>query len=240
LLNPGDLASLLVYLQGGGIFTAGRQQKVLESYAASDKSLSSLIRIMKAAGLPPQKEDKLQEFIAMLRKYEPMVKEKKPGEIIVSWINDNGLSGMRCMELLLDTSVMYEDTASFIHNLLLGQESDIVRSGNRKYTSDAVSLMTIHSAKGLEFPVVFVCGVNDGTIPLKKGRSGFHTDIDEERRLFYVGITRAQDELILLTGRNPSPFINDIRGIPEVQYEAESRSTSKQKAQYKQVSLFEM
>ena len=240
LLNPGDLASLLVYLQGGGIFTAGRQQKVLESYAASDKSLSSLIRIMKAAGLPPQKEDKLQEFIAMLRKYEPMVKEKKPGEIIVSWINDNGLSGMRCMELLLDTSVMYEDTASFIHNLLLGQESDIVRSGNRKYTSDAVSLMTIHSAKGLEFPVVFICGVNDGTIPLKKGRSGFHIDIDEERRLFYVGITRAQDELILLTGRTPSPFINEISGIPEVQLETESRSALKQRAQYKQVSLFEI
>ncbi len=240
LLNPGDLASLLVCLQNGGIFTAEQQQKVLESYAASNKSLSSLIRIMEVAGLPPQKEDKLQEFIAMLQKYEPMVKQKRPGEIIASLINDNGLSGMRCMELLLDTSVMYEDTVSFIHNLLLGQESDIVRSGNRKYSSDAVSLMTIHSAKGLEFPVVFLCGVNDGTIPLKKGRSGFHTDIDEERRLFYVGITRAQDELILLTGRNPSPFINDISGIPEVQLETESRSTSKQKAQYKQVSLFEI
>ncbi|HAA34361.1 MAG TPA: hypothetical protein DCD97_03525 [Firmicutes bacterium] len=240
LLNPGDVASLLVCLQGRGIFTAGRQQKVLESYAASDRSLSSLIRIMETAVLPPQKENKLRVFIAMLRKYEPMVKQKKPGEIIASWINDNVLSGMRCMELLFDTSVMYEDTTSFIHNLLLGQESDIVRSGNRKYSSDAVSLMTIHSAKGLEFPVVFICGVNDGTIPLKKGRSGFHTYIDEERRLFYVGITRAQDELILLTGRTPSPFINDIRGIPEVQLETESRSALKQRAQYKQVSLFEI
>jgi superfamily I DNA/RNA helicase len=147
---------------------------------------------------------------------------------------------MRCMELLFDTSVMYEDTTSFIHNLLLGQENDIVRSGSRKYSSDAVSLMTIHSAKGLEFPVVFICGVNDGTIPLKKGRSGFHIDIDEERRLFYVGITRAQDELILLTGRTPSPFINEISGIPEVQLETESRSALKQRAQYKQVSLFEI
>ncbi|HDK16830.1 MAG TPA: ATP-dependent DNA helicase PcrA, partial [Nitrospirae bacterium] len=65
---------------------------------------------------------------------------------------------------------------------------------------DSISLMTLHSAKGLEFPVVFIAGVEDGLLP------HFHTiknpdELQEERRLFYVGMTRAQDLLILSTAK---------------------------------------
>ncbi len=61
--------------------------------------------------------------------------------------------------------------------------------------AEAVSLMTLHSAKGLEFPVVFICGLEDGTVPyLPPGRE---VDIEEERRLLYVGLTRAREQLIL-------------------------------------------
>ena len=79
----------------------------------------------------------------------------------------------------------------------------MIRSGGRAYAPDAISLMTMHAAKGLEFPVVFICGVNDGMIPLRNNIS--QADIDEERRLFYVGMTRAKDELLLLTSGSPSP-----------------------------------
>jgi len=82
------------------------------------------------------------------------------------------------------------------------------RSGGRQYSPDAVSLMTLHGAKGLEFPVVFLCGLNEGLIPFK-ARDGMQ-DIDEEKRLFYVGVTRARDELVMLTSDTPSPFLNAL------------------------------
>jgi superfamily I DNA/RNA helicase len=85
--------------------------------------------------------------------------------------------------------------------------------------ADAVALMTFHMAKGLEFKVVFIAGVEEGLVPytIKKD----DVDIEEERRLFYVGMTRAMDELFLMHTRNrflygqrmahvPSPFIMEL------------------------------
>jgi len=93
--------------------------------------------------------------------------------------------------------------------------------------AETVSLMTLHAAKGLEFPVVFIAGVEEGLLPcdiLGEKRSGARSkevDIDEERRLFYVGITRARENLILTSsatrtifGENrhqqPSRFLTEI------------------------------
>ncbi len=79
--------------------------------------------------------------------------------------------------------------------------------------------MTLHSSKGLEFPVVFIPGCINGNIPfIKKEKL---TDFEEERRLFYVGITRAKEMLYLLHTRKnekygkiinvyPSPFLKDL------------------------------
>jgi DNA helicase-2/ATP-dependent DNA helicase PcrA len=85
--------------------------------------------------------------------------------------------------------------------------------------ADAVALMTLHMAKGLEFRLVFIAGCEDGLLPFTLVRD--ETDIEEERRLFYVGITRAKDELFLLHARSrflygqrrtpaPSPFLAEI------------------------------
>ena len=234
LLNPGDMAALLFCLKAESLYPADLNLKILESYAAEGKSLSSLLRILESTRLTPQRQDKASNFIEMLRKYETVLHKEKPWRMIESWMNDNNLSGIKCMELLLNTSVMYDQMSVFIQNLVLGRESDVVRSGSKVYSSDALSLMTMHGAKGLEFPVVFICGVNDGMIPLTRNKSDI--DLDEERRLFYVGMTRAQDELILLTSRVPSLFIADI---PEAQLIKEKAFTQKQVPQYKQVSLFE-
>ena len=86
---------------------------------------------------------------------------------------------------------------------------------------DAVALMTLHMAKGLEFKVVFVAGVEEGLLPLLLGRQ--EPDIEEERRLLYVGMTRARVELLLTCARSrflygralsgsPSPFLSEIPG----------------------------
>jgi DNA helicase II / ATP-dependent DNA helicase PcrA len=86
--------------------------------------------------------------------------------------------------------------------------------------ADRVSLLTLHAAKGLEFPVVFVVGLEDGILPLTWGARD-DAALAEERRLFYVGMTRAKDRLILSRAKHrlwrgklralaPSPFLGDI------------------------------
>ena len=84
-----------------------------------------------------------------------------------------------------------------------------------------VNLMTIHASKGLEFPVVFIIGCEDGIIPHARSLEEGDGNIEEERRLFYVAITRAQQKLFLSSCRHrrkmqtvvectPSPFLDEI------------------------------
>ena len=68
--------------------------------------------------------------------------------------------------------------------------------------------MTLHASKGLEFPVVFLYGLRQGILPLKTGKKAVNPE--EERRLMYVGMTRARDELILTTSEEPSPFLEEL------------------------------
>jgi len=87
---------------------------------------------------------------------------------------------------------------------------------------DRVTLMTLHSAKGLEFPVVVIIGVEDGIVPLERAGDSEPQDDEEERRLLYVGVTRAQEQLFLthaasrrrfgrLRSAYPSRFLNGLR-----------------------------
>ncbi|KPU46157.1 ATP-dependent DNA helicase PcrA [Oxobacter pfennigii] len=234
LLNPEDMASLLLYLKAENIYSEDFNRKLMEDYALSEKSIASLIRVMEGVQLPLYKQGQPVNFIEMLKKYQSVISKEKPYKIIESWISDNSLSGVKSMEMLLNTAIMHSEMSSFIQNLVLGRESDIVRSGSKVYSQDAVSLMTIHGSKGLEFPIVFITGVNDGMIPLRNISHGF--DTEEERRLFYVAMTRARDELILLTSSKPSPFIADIS---EEQLIRENAFEQKQVLEYKQVSLFD-
>ncbi len=91
---------------------------------------------------------------------------------------------------------------------------------NGEVNDEAVTLMTLHNAKGLEFPVVFLVGMEENLIPHRSSTNSLQ-DIEEERRLLYVGITRAQEELFLVNcesrmtfGRTeiarPSRFLEDI------------------------------
>ena len=91
----------------------------------------------------------------------------------------------------------------------MGEEGDITRAGGKSYAPDAVRLMTLHGSKGLEFPVVFLAGIKRGMLPLETPY-GRPTDIQEERRLFYVGMTRAKNELILLTHPEESAFMAEV------------------------------
>ena len=92
----------------------------------------------------------------------------------------------------------------FLKMMQLGVEGDLKRCGKKGCSSGAVTLMTLHGAKGLEFPVTMICGVEQGKIPLES--EAYSTDLEEERRLLYVGMTRAKEELILVSADKESEF----------------------------------
>ena len=95
-------------------------------------------------------------------------------------------------ELLAAAESLGEITLSdFLDLVLLATDEDREDSGGEK-----VSLMTIHAAKGLEFPVVFVVGVNEGLLPHQRSAETLN-GLEEERRLFYVAVTRAEKLLYI-------------------------------------------
>jgi len=79
--------------------------------------------------------------------------------------------------------------------------------------TNAVTLMTLHSAKGLEFPVVFISGLEDGLFPLSRAAEE-PEELAEERRLFYVGITRAQEKVYLTMAKQRSRFGEPMLCVP--------------------------
>nr|WP_317413685.1 UvrD-helicase domain-containing protein [uncultured Solibaculum sp.] len=204
LQNPSDLLSLSVCLKGFSL-PKDRIQSIQAQYETSEHNIGSLCSILQNASLEENSKDFL---LRMLQTYEPLCAKGKPARLLGQWISDNGLSQSEPMEKLLNVAVMHSDLSSFLQNLALGKEADVVRSSGHAYHSDAVTLMTLHGSKGLEFPVVFLCGANEKTIPLQSPRRP--CDLEEECRLFYVGMTRAQDILYLMTSPAPSPFLRYI------------------------------
>jgi uncharacterized protein (TIGR00375 family) len=232
LLNPGDLISLRICLKYANIQPPDLVQKILESYTAAGKVMSALGDIQKRLD-SLSVSGSFQALTEQFRKYEPLVRKEKPWKLLASLISDGSLPGSKDMELLFNMSVMYDKMPSLLHNLALGRESDLIRSGGKKYSPDAVSLMTLHGAKGLEFPVVFLCGATEDLIPFRN-RDG-SCNPDEERRLFYVGMTRAQDELVLMTSHAPSIF---LAGLPAEALVTESAFVRKQTPAFEQLSFF--
>jgi len=225
LLNPEDTLSLAAYLRNGALLAPSDAKRILAAYADAETGLPSLASIAEAQGCGGS-------WVAMLQKYKDFVRTEKPAKLLEAWANDMGLADLECMELLVCASVMHGDMAAFLDTLALGSEGDVRRSGQKKYVPDAVSLMTLHGAKGLEFPVVFLCGASDGLIPYR-GRDG-SCNLDEERRLLFVGMTRAKEELVLLTSTAPSPF---LARLPMDDVET-GKAAPLRKSEGKQLSLF--
>ena len=133
-----------------------------------------------------------------------------------------------------------EDPERLVEAVALASEADLWDP-----RADRISLMTLHAAKGLEFPVVFVVGLEDGVLPLYWG-SPEPAALEEERRLFYVGMTRAEDRLFLSRAEKrlwrgkvremaPSPYLADM----EAALTAQSRMTPRApKPEDRQLQLF--
>ena len=129
----------------------------------------------------------------------------------------------------------------FLSALTLGTEIDTWDP-----RADRISLLTLHAAKGLEFPVVYITGCEKGLLPLTWGRPDPAT-VDEERRLFYVGVTRAMTKLYLCRAKKrlwrgrvrelpPSPYLADVE--ERLLERRRARSPAKQRQRDDQLKLF--
>lgn len=129
---------------------------------------------------------------------------------------DQGSARRENVDELINMAKQYGDLDSFLAEVALVSSADTVND------DDAVTLMTLHAAKGLEFPVVFMVGMEDGLFPNARCEID-PAKMEEERRLCYVGMTRAREQLIMtfadqrmlrgeINYNQPSPFLLDAGG----------------------------
>ncbi|HIV96923.1 MAG TPA: ATP-binding domain-containing protein, partial [Candidatus Agathobaculum stercoravium] len=148
----------------------------------------------------------LSAWLAQAEEWLPLVKKEKPRLLVEQWAREHGAS--EAFTQLRGMAVFHKDFPSLWKTLALGQEADLRRAAGKGWESGAVRLMTLHGSKGLEFPAVILAGVKAGALPLES--SAHPADFEEERRLFFVGMTRAREELILTTTNEPSVFVDEL------------------------------
>ena len=137
--------------------------------------------------------------------YETYLKaEDKRGEVESRMDNLRELIG-NIKEIEKDLSEGEDALRAFLENVSLVSDIDSMNDGN-----GAVALMTLHSAKGLEFPVVFMIGMEENIFPTSRARNDMSNHaMEEERRLCYVGMTRAKQKLYLINARQRNIFGNE-------------------------------
>lgn len=188
LLCPQDRYSLQTCLMAFGV-------PLEQIRAVSPTDGASLSMALQALGL--------SHLASLMEAQFPKAAKAKPAVLLDALIPLLGQS--EALSMLRGAALGHATAASLLDALAFGSEGDITRASGAAYPSEAVSLMTLHGAKGLEFPVVFLCGMQEGMLPLIPPKG--ICDEEEERRLLYVGMTRAKDQLYLLCPDPPSPFL---------------------------------
>lgn len=158
----------------------------------TSSQLPPLIEALQRTGMP---------FVALSN--EPLC-EKKPVHKLLSCLNDDDVD-MQLAEMkdefadkiedniwnfLVSLAQTHRSKDDFIHEVSMSTEADTLDK-----RADRITLMTLHSSKGLEFKCVFITGLENGILPLYRAKE--ETEIEEERRLLYVGMTRAEERLFL-------------------------------------------
>lgn len=188
--------------------------------------LDALVRADDCAELTSRARKTLSQLGRALSEINKLASAESPDRIIEEimrrfdyggYLDDGterGEERRQNVDELISMAKEYGDLASFLEEVALVSGADAVND------DDAVTLMTLHAAKGLEYPVVFMVGMEDGLFP--SARSSLEpAAAEEERRLCYVGMTRAQEKLVLSYARRrmlrgeahynlPSPFVQDV------------------------------
>jgi DNA helicase-2/ATP-dependent DNA helicase PcrA len=254
--NPSDEVSLtrVINTPARGIGNKTYLELRTEAQKLRLSSGALLLKMVEKPGLPQLKAmgrraaDALSKFGEMLARWRSVKDETSPLELIdrilleVDYradIDDGTEEGRDRWENVqelrrLASEYQEQGLTPFLEQLALVSDQDTVETNG-----NAPTLLTLHAAKGLEFPVVFIVGLNDGTLP--HARSFDDPDaMAEERRLLYVGITRAKDRLFLVYSQfrsqfgyqeavEPSRFLEDV---PEALVDSPQLSRSRPTSPY--------
>ena len=219
--NPSDGLSLKRIIN---VPTRGIGEKTIEKIESfsREKGLPLYEGLRQAIGedwLTPGAKAKMKEFIQLIEEFRKDVGSLTLSQLTLTLLakteylqrlkeegTDEAFSKMENIDELINVMMGLEQgeekvsLESFLDKVSLVTDVDLYEDkGNR------VSLMTLHCAKGLEFPIVFIVGIEEGLLPHYR-RGEEIEDMEEERRLFYVGMTRAKQKLILSRAEKRSTF----------------------------------
>tara|TARA_B110000014_G_scaffold241174_1_gene209813 strand:- start:904 stop:2922 length:2019 start_codon:yes stop_codon:yes gene_type:complete len=247
IANPDDELSLLRIINrpARGIGD-GTVSKLLERAVESGKSLWHVLPQATAAGDIPQKgAENIERFRTMVEQYRKPMSQGRLSEQLTRLLTDINYKGeierqyktplervsrWSSVEELVNATSQYERGADqptldgFLEEIALTNNEDETDK-DEQLKKNAVALITLHSAKGLEFPVVFLVGMEEGLLPHERSIQDGHNAICEERRLAYVGVTRAKDFLTLSWAKHrtkwgkrrktkTSRFLTEMNGGP--------------------------
>jgi DNA helicase-2/ATP-dependent DNA helicase PcrA len=225
LTNPKDDVSLkrIINVPGRGI--GAQTLSKIENFCLKKNSsfLEGIKRIEEIEGISPRLKKTIHDFSKMLDEFSKL-KDKSPVDELTELIAEK--TGY-LDELRREKTIEAENRIENIKELINATSEFIERSDDPTLegfleevslitdidlwdkTKDAVTLMTLHAAKGLEFRVVFITGLEEGLFPLSRSLEN-PSDLEEERRLFYVGITRAKERLFLSFARQRRRFADMV------------------------------
>ena len=236
VINLKDTVSLrrIINFPPRGIGMKTMDKCVLQ--ANSDKI--ELFEVLKKADKLPirgKQSESLFNFYKLIKKYSGLRKKLSASELSRSLIEEVGIISQLKNSTDLDDKERYENIRELLDSIdefcnrrpeshlsdFLEEVSLLSDIDHWNDSDNRVTLMTVHSSKGLEFPVVFIAGLDDGLFPLYASIE-LKKELEEERRLFYVALTRAQHRVFLLYATNrrrmggenvlgmPSRFIGEI------------------------------
>ena len=241
IYQPSDTASFdrIVNVPARGV--GARSLEIFASWRASAGLglAESLAQVDDCPQLTPKARAGLAVISDIITSFREQVDELPPAALIdglirrldyTHYLQDGTPQGDARVENvreLTSVAAQYQDAGldSFLEEVSLLTDAD-----RADQTADSVTLMTLHSAKGLEFPVVFITGLEESIMPHSRALYDA-SELEEERRLMYVGMTRAREELyltyaierVLFGGRQsnpPSRFLADVDGQAAVGSEA--------------------
>ena len=182
---------------------AERAEEVMEIRAAATHSLvrfAELVREFSIRAAQVSVGELLEELVDRLDLVRHLQDEGPEGEDRARNVAEL-IAGAVDFDAASATAVEQEDQDRFTElDLYLQQVALVADVDKLDPDADAVTLMTLHNAKGLEFPLVYIAGMEEGLFPLGRAYDD-PSALEEERRLFYVGITRAEDKLSLSWAR---------------------------------------